>query len=81
MACPSGTAPARGKIAIIGAGMAGIAMGAQLKRLLKHDNFHIYEKNDDIGGTWTENRYPNLRCDIPSEVCSLMYIHVGQDQC
>ncbi|KAL4805227.1 hypothetical protein BDV18DRAFT_153027 [Aspergillus unguis] len=24
------------------------------------------EKNDDIGGTWYENRYPGCACDIPS---------------
>ncbi|EEH33494.1 sterigmatocystin biosynthesis monooxygenase StcW [Paracoccidioides lutzii Pb01] len=26
----------------------------------------IYEKNNDIGGTWLENRYPNCACDVPS---------------
>src|SRR5437016_5520387 len=26
----------------------------------------IYEKNEDIGGTWLENRYPGCACDVPS---------------
>jgi hydroxyversicolorone monooxygenase len=26
----------------------------------------IYEKNNDIGGTWLENRYPGAACDVPS---------------
>lgn len=26
----------------------------------------IYEKNEDIGGTWFENRYPGAACDVPS---------------
>jgi len=26
----------------------------------------IYEKNEDIGGTWLENRYPGAACDVPS---------------
>jgi cation diffusion facilitator CzcD-associated flavoprotein CzcO len=56
------------KVVIIGAGMGGIAMGVQLKRLLNHDDFEIYEKLDDIGGTWAQNRYPNLSCDVASEV-------------
>ncbi|OCK82496.1 FAD/NAD(P)-binding domain-containing protein [Lepidopterella palustris CBS 459.81] len=32
------------------------------------DNVKIvcYEKNNDIGGTWLENRYPGCACDIPS---------------
>jgi cation diffusion facilitator CzcD-associated flavoprotein CzcO len=55
---------------IIGAGFAGIGMGAQLKRLLKGDNFQIFEKLDDVGGTWAQNTYPNLSCDVPSQVPS-----------
>lgn len=55
-------------ILIIGAGLAGLGMGAQLKRLLGHNNFTIYDKCDDVGGTWAQNTYPNLSCDVPSEV-------------
>lgn len=55
-------------ILIIGAGLAGLGMGAQLKRLLCHNNFTIYDKYDDVGGTWAQNTYPNLSCDVPSEV-------------
>jgi cation diffusion facilitator CzcD-associated flavoprotein CzcO len=28
----------------------------------------IFEKNSDVGGTWFENVYPGVRCDIPSNV-------------
>ncbi|KAI1418311.1 FAD/NAD(P)-binding domain-containing protein [Hypoxylon sp. FL1857] len=56
------------KIVIVGAGMSGIGMAAQLKRLLNHQNFEIFEKSDDVGGTWSQNVYPNLSCDVPSEV-------------
>ena len=38
-------------IVIVGAGLAGVAMGIQLKRLLGYENFVIYEKNERIGGT------------------------------
>jgi len=31
----------------------------------------IYEKNAGIGGTWWENRYPGVACDIPAH--SYMY--------
>lgn len=24
----------------------------------------IYEKNPDVGGTWFENRYPGVACDV-----------------
>ncbi|KAL2065385.1 hypothetical protein VTL71DRAFT_3055 [Oculimacula yallundae] len=26
----------------------------------------IWEKNEGIGGTWWENRYPGCACDIPA---------------
>lgn len=33
----------------------------------------IYEKNEDIGGTWLENRYPGCACDIPSHAYTLNF--------
>ena len=50
---------------IIGAGMAG--MLAAIKLLEKgRDNLVIYEKGHTVGGTWRENTYPGLTCDVPS---------------
>ncbi|ANI79350.1 flavin-containing monooxygenase [Sphingobium sp. EP60837] len=49
---------------IIGAGMAGLLAGIRLKE--KGDQFVIYEKGDKVGGTWRENRYPGLTCDVPA---------------
>ncbi|MBL6653810.1 MAG: NAD(P)-binding protein, partial [Reyranella sp.] len=37
-------------IGIVGAGVSGIAMGIHLKRA-GFENFTIYEKADDVGGT------------------------------
>ncbi|KAE8311674.1 hypothetical protein BDV41DRAFT_589427 [Aspergillus transmontanensis] len=39
------------EVIIIGAGISGLGMAIQLKQLLGHDNFTIYEKSDNIGGT------------------------------
>jgi cation diffusion facilitator CzcD-associated flavoprotein CzcO len=39
-------------VVIIGAGFSGIAMGAQIKRKFKIDNFIIYDRSAHIGGTW-----------------------------
>lgn len=50
---------------IIGAGMAGI-LGAIKLRKAGHSNVAIYEKADRIGGTWRDNRYPGLTCDVPA---------------
>ncbi len=53
------------RIAVIGAGMAGILAGIKLQESGRR-NFVIYEKADRIGGTWRENTYPGLTCDVPS---------------
>ncbi len=31
-------------------------------------DLQIFEKNADVGGTWFENIYPGIRCDIPANV-------------
>jgi cation diffusion facilitator CzcD-associated flavoprotein CzcO len=53
------------RIAIVGAGMSGLCMAARLKHAGFHD-FTIYEKAADLGGTWRDNTYPGLTCDVPS---------------
>ncbi len=53
------------KIVVIGAGMAGILAGIKLKERGIHD-IVILEKADRVGGTWRENTYPGLTCDVPS---------------
>jgi len=52
-------------IVIIGAGPGGIYAGI---RLLERGitDFTIYERADDVGGTWWKNRYPGNACDVPA---------------
>ena len=50
---------------IIDAGMAGIAVGHAFRQAGFND-FVILEKGSDVGGVWHWNRYPGLRCDVPS---------------
>ena len=52
------------RFAVIGAGMAGILAAIKLKA--RGETFTVFEKTDRIGGTWRENRYPGLTCDVPS---------------
>ena len=54
-------------VGILGAGLSGVLMGIQLKRL-GLDDFVIYEKEADVGGTWFINTYPGLHCDMPSHI-------------
>jgi cation diffusion facilitator CzcD-associated flavoprotein CzcO len=45
--------------------MAGIAV-AHIFRQAGFTNFTMLEKGSDVGGVWHWNRYPGLRCDVPS---------------
>ena len=52
---------------VIGAGLGGLCVGAQLKQAGLQD-FVILEKADKVGGTWRENTYPGCACDTPVAV-------------
>jgi cation diffusion facilitator CzcD-associated flavoprotein CzcO len=59
-------------IAIIGAGFGGI--GAAIRLLQSGiDSFTIFERAAEIGGTWRDNTYPGVACDVPSHVYSLSF--------
>lgn len=60
------------EVAIVGSGMSGICMATMLRRA-GIDTFAIYEKADDVGGTWRENRYPGLSCDVPAPFYSFTF--------
>jgi cation diffusion facilitator CzcD-associated flavoprotein CzcO len=60
------------KVAIIGAGMSGLCMAAKLQDA-GIDSFTIFEKADDVGGTWRDNTYPGLTCDVPSRYYSYSF--------
>jgi len=52
-------------VVIIGAGMTGMACAIKLREA-GIANITILEKGDSVGGTWRENRYPGVACDVPS---------------
>lgn len=59
-------------IAIIGAGFAGIGAAIQLKKAGIH-SFTMFERGNEIGGTWRDNTYPGAACDVPSHVYSFSF--------
>ena len=68
----SEVAPGRSvKVAVIGAGMSGIAAAQRLRQA--GCSVHIYEKNGDVGGTWLENSYPGCRVDVPNHLYSYSF--------
>ncbi|KAI1390283.1 uncharacterized protein F4822DRAFT_231430 [Hypoxylon trugodes] len=54
------------RIVGIGAGASGLNMIRTIRKNLTNYEHVIYEKNEKVGGTWFENRYPGCRCDVPS---------------
>ncbi|MFF5784291.1 flavin-containing monooxygenase [Streptomyces sp. NPDC012693] len=59
------------RVAIVGAGMSGLLAAHRLAQA--GVPFVVYEKNDDVGGTWYENRYPGCRVDVPSHLYSYSF--------
>ncbi|GAB3391201.1 NAD(P)/FAD-dependent oxidoreductase [Humibacter soli] len=62
---------------IVGAGIAGLGMGIRLKREAAagadRGSFLILERAHDVGGTWRDNVYPGVACDIPSHLYSYSF--------
>ena len=37
------------------------------------DDFVVWERDADVGGTWWANTYPGCQCDIPSHLYSFSF--------
>lgn len=60
------------RVGVIGAGMAGILAVIKLSEAGITD-IVCFEKADRVGGTWRENTYPGIGCDVPSHVYSYSF--------
>lgn len=54
-------------VVVIGAGMTGILACIKLRDAGITD-ITILEKKDNVGGTWRENTYPGVACDVPAHM-------------
>jgi cation diffusion facilitator CzcD-associated flavoprotein CzcO len=54
-------------VAIIGAGMAGLVVGAKLREA-GVERIRLIDQAGGVGGTWYWNRYPGVMCDVESYV-------------
>jgi cation diffusion facilitator CzcD-associated flavoprotein CzcO len=60
------------RIAIIGAGFAGLGTAIRLRQA-GIDDFAILERADDLGGTWRDNSYPGCAVDVQSHLYSYSF--------
>jgi cation diffusion facilitator CzcD-associated flavoprotein CzcO len=61
------------RIAIIGAGLGGIAAGVKLRQA-GIDSFTIFERASGPGGVWYHNSYPGCEVDVPSRAYSYSFM-------
>ena len=62
------------RVAIVGAGAAGMLQAIKLREA-GFDDIVIYEKANEVGGTWRENRYPGIACDVPAHHYNYSFEH------
>lgn len=67
---PDGTIHTR--VAIIGSGFGGLGMAIRLVQEGISD-FLIFERADELGGVWRDNRYPGAACDVQSHLYSFSF--------
>jgi cation diffusion facilitator CzcD-associated flavoprotein CzcO len=60
------------RIAIVGAGFAGLGMALRLRHAGIED-FVVLERAEELGGTWRDNTYPGCSCDVPSNLYSFSF--------
>ncbi|KAK3710796.1 hypothetical protein LTR37_010020 [Vermiconidia calcicola] len=60
--------PRRLRVACVGAGASGLCLAYKMNKMLEAGTWELtlFEKNSHYGGTWLENTYPGVACDIPS---------------
>lgn len=59
------------RVGIIGAGLGGLCAAMRLEQA--GIPYTVFDKNPDVGGTWFENTYPDLRVDVPNHFYSYSF--------
>ncbi|KRE25298.1 4-hydroxyacetophenone monooxygenase [Mycobacterium sp. Soil538] len=57
---------------IVGAGFSGLGAAVKLRQA-GVDDIVIVERSDRVGGTWRDNTYPGVACDIPTMLYSFSF--------
>jgi 4-hydroxyacetophenone monooxygenase len=60
------------RVAVIGAGFSGVGVGVQLGRL--GIPYTIYERQDEPGGVWSINTYPDARVDTTNFMYQFRFV-------
>ena len=60
------------RFVVIGAGLAGVMSAIKLAQA-GHRDVAVFEKAERLGGTWRDNTYPGVACDVPSHLYSYSF--------
>lgn len=60
------------EVIVLGAGLSGICAAIKLKEA-GVESVRVFEKASDVGGTWRDNHYPGVACDVPSHLYSYSF--------
>ena len=52
------------RVVVIGSGISGIMTSVRFRQRVPNLDLCVYERNEDVGGTWLENRYPGCACGM-----------------
>ncbi|PGH26433.1 hypothetical protein AJ80_01931 [Polytolypa hystricis UAMH7299] len=60
--------PKKLRVACVGAGASGLCLAYKMQKMMIPGTWELtlFEKNPQFGGTWYENTYPGIACDIPA---------------
>ncbi len=64
-------------VGIVGAGMSGLIAAYRCQQA--GIPFVVFDKNDDVGGTWLENTYPGCRVDVSNHLYSYSFVQTEWD--
>lgn len=67
--------PRKLRVACVGAGASGLCLAYKMEKMLVPGSWELtlFEKNAHFGGTWLENTYPGVACDIPSHLYTFTF--------
>lgn len=60
------------EVLIVGSGFAGLGMAIRMRQE-GFEDFVILERDAEVGGTWRDNTYPGVACDVPSHLYSYSF--------
>lgn len=58
--------PTKMRVACVGAGASGLCLAYKMERQMIPGSWELtlFDKNPHFGGTWYENTYPGVACDV-----------------